>query len=75
MSDINTILKRDYISLETCDRLAEVCRLRYGRLMDVQEQLLFQTLEKLCLQAGRYASEKGLAELQRESESLGMYGP
>lgn len=58
MSDINTILKRDYISAETCERIAELCRLRYGRLMDIQEQVLFETLERMCLQAKRYAEEQ-----------------
>ncbi len=46
---------RSYISKQTCDRMAEVCRLRYMRLMDIQEQLLFESLEKMCKQAARYA--------------------
>lgn len=57
MNDIAKIMGRDYISSETCERLAKVCQLRYRRLMDVQECLLFETLEKLCLQAKRYADE------------------
>jgi len=52
MSDLD----RDYISAETCKRFAEVCRLRHMRLMDIQETLLFESLEKLCLQAARYAA-------------------
>ena len=56
MNDVNTILKLDYISAETCERMAELCRLRYGRLMDIQEQLLFESLEKMCTQAARYAN-------------------
>jgi hypothetical protein len=58
MSDLNEILKRDYISAQTCERLAEVCRLRYSRLMDISEIALFETLEKLCLQAKRFADSR-----------------
>ncbi len=52
------ILNRDYISEATCERFAEVCRLRYKRLMDIQEQLLFESLEKLCKQAAKYAEQE-----------------
>ena len=49
------IMSRDYISSKSCLRFAEICKSRYSRLMDIQEQLLFQSLEKICIQSAKYA--------------------
>ena len=52
----------DLIPVETCLKYAEICKLRHSRLMDIQESLLFQSLEKICIQAAKAEQAELLAE-------------